>query len=251
MNSQAIIDSLALPLDARIDQRVPKKLFLEQGAPTAADKRAIQDGIEEVTWIAALKPVNIGVRAFKDGAREYLEVAVLLLYLRPDAKVARLVELVHRAIPYPLMLLTEHGGKVIISLAHKRASQAENAAVILDGPILEASLGDNSSDYQSAFMNSLRLADQPNRDLEALYGGWIERLQAFTAARLTGRYALTQTALEATARQLALEDHARITREIIGLRAKAAKEKQVNRRVDINLAIRRLEEELHVAEKKL
>lgn len=251
MKSQAIIDALALPVDARVDQRVPKKLFLEQGAPTAADKRAIQEGIEEVTWIAALKPVNIGVPAFKDDAREYLEVAVLSLSLRPHAKVARLVELVHRAIPYPLMLLTEHGGKVIVSLAHKRASQAVNAAVILDGPILEASLGGDSSDYQSVFMNSLRLADQPNQDLKALYSGWIERLQAFAAARLTGRYALTQTAPEATARQLALDDHARITREIVGLRAKAAKEKQVNRRVDINLAIKRLEEELHVAEKKL
>ena len=37
------------PADTRVEQRVPKKLLLEQGAPTSADKRRIQDGIEEVS----------------------------------------------------------------------------------------------------------------------------------------------------------------------------------------------------------
>ena len=52
--------STCLP-DARVDQRVPKKLLLEHGAPTAADKRQINDGIEELLWVAALKPTTIGV----------------------------------------------------------------------------------------------------------------------------------------------------------------------------------------------
>jgi hypothetical protein len=150
-----------------------------------------------------------------------------------------------------MLLAIEHADNVILSMAQKRASQAEAAAVVLDGAILEASMGVDSPEHQAAFLDSLRLADQPNSDLQALYAGWIERLQAFAAARLTGRYALTHTAQEAAARQIALDDHARIAREIAGLRAKAAKEKQVNRRVDINLAIQRLEDELHVAAKKL
>ncbi len=39
MNVAPVINALALPTDARVDQRVPKKLLLEQGAPTAADRR--------------------------------------------------------------------------------------------------------------------------------------------------------------------------------------------------------------------
>ena len=85
---------------------MPKKLLVEQGAPTAADKRQIQDGIEEMIWVAALKPTNIGVPAFRDDVREYLEIAVLTVALRPAAKPTRLIELIHRAIPYPLVLVT-------------------------------------------------------------------------------------------------------------------------------------------------
>ncbi len=65
MSLAPFIDTLALPPDARVDQRVPKKLLFEQGVPTAADKRKLQDGIEEIVWIAALKPNNIGVPFFQ------------------------------------------------------------------------------------------------------------------------------------------------------------------------------------------
>ena len=82
MNFAPIIDALALPPDARVDQRVPKKLLLEHGAPTAADKRQIQDGIEDMHWIAALKPTNIGVPDYRDDVREYLEIAVLTVTFR-------------------------------------------------------------------------------------------------------------------------------------------------------------------------
>ncbi len=89
-----VIAALAVPPDALIEQRVPKKLLLEQGAPTSGDKRQIQDGVEELMWVAALKPTNIGVPEYRDAVREYLEVAILSLTLRQKAKAPRLVELV-------------------------------------------------------------------------------------------------------------------------------------------------------------
>ena len=125
MSATTLIDALALPPDARVDQRVPKKLLLGQGAPTAADKRQITHGIEEMFGIAALKPTNIGVPEYRDAVREYLEIAVLTVALRPAAKPTRLIELIHRAIPYPVVLVAEHGDTVGLSLAHKRWSQGE------------------------------------------------------------------------------------------------------------------------------
>jgi len=120
MSFARIIDALAIPPEARVDQRVPKKLLVEQGAPTSADKRQIQDGIEELLWVAALKPTNIGVPAFRDEVREYLEVAVLSVTLRAEPKAGRLTELIHRAVPYPVVLIAVYGGAVSLSLAHKR-----------------------------------------------------------------------------------------------------------------------------------
>lgn len=73
MSSGAVADmiaALALPAETRVERRLPKKLLLEQGAQTASDKRQIQGGIEDLVWVAALKPNNIGVLSFRDGRIE-------------------------------------------------------------------------------------------------------------------------------------------------------------------------------------
>jgi hypothetical protein len=123
MTAETVIAALCLPADARVDQRVPKKLLVENGAPTAADKRQINDGIEELHWLAALKPANIGVPIFRDESREYLEVAILSASLRPGAKTPRLTELIHRAIPYPVFLILNEPLGLTLSLSHLRWSQ--------------------------------------------------------------------------------------------------------------------------------
>ena len=43
MTLESLISALALPTSCRVDQRVPKKLLVENGAPTPADKRLIND----------------------------------------------------------------------------------------------------------------------------------------------------------------------------------------------------------------
>ncbi len=86
MNGDSLIEALDLPAGSRVNQRVPKKLLLENGAPTTADKRIISDGVEELLWLAALKPTTIGVPDYRDDVREYLEIAVLRLTLRAAAK---------------------------------------------------------------------------------------------------------------------------------------------------------------------
>ena len=126
MKSFDLFAALALPDSALVDRRVPKTLLMENGAPTAADKRRILEDIEEIRWLAALKPTTVGVAEYRDAAREYLEIAVLQLILRSGASADRITELVHRAVPYPLLLVKRQADEVALSLVHKRWSQGGN-----------------------------------------------------------------------------------------------------------------------------
>ena len=251
MSFAPVIDALAIPPEALVEQRVPKKLLLEQGAPTAADKRRIQDGIEEMTWVAALKPTNIGVPAFKDAMREYLEIAVLAVVLRPAAKPPRLVELIHRAIPYPLVLLTDHSDTLSLSLAHKRWSQGEAEKVVIE-KVRQVPLHPGApSTEEAAFFASLAVSYLPARDLFALYAGLLDSMAALEAARITGRFAPPKSAERASAMREELDVHARLERDLAILCTRAHKEKQLNRRVELNLEIKRLEADLAATEKTL
>lgn len=252
MNAADVIAALNLPVSAQVQRRIPKKLLLENGAPTAADKRHINDGIEELFWIAALKPTTIGIPEYREVEREYLEIAVLRLTLRAGAKAVRLVELVHRAVPYPLLLLTEHAGQVVLSAAHKRWAQNEAGKTVLDGDVVAAEWESGSQPAHLAdFRKALALERQPHGTLRALYQGWVDVLIAFKAARLTGSFKPAADSEQAMARRQALLECEHLETEMARLRAAARKEKQMAQKVKLNMELKRIEAALASARGKL
>ena len=245
MNAAQLIAALDLPHQARVDQRVPKKLLLENGAPTAADKRIITDGVGELLWLAALKPTNVGVPEYRDAERHYLEIAVLRLTLRPQAKSGRLVELVHRAIPYPLLLIAEADEHTSLSLVHKRWAQNEADKTVLDGPITAVTDDDRlTQETWIAFCGQLNIGRQPRATLYHLYQGWTDTLLSLAAAMVTGTFSPTASPAQTDVRRHALNECERLEKEIARLRATAAKTKQIARLVDMNLQIKKLEAQL-------
>lgn len=183
--------------------------------------------------------------AFRDDVREYLEIAVVAVDFRSGAKGARLTELVHRAIPYPVLLIGSDTEGVAVSVAHKRHAQNEADKVVIERVVEVKGIQlEKLSEAEGAFLKSLLIADQPRQDLFAMYEGWLTRIEALTAARVSGPYVVSDEASSVARRRAALEAHSRLTREIAGLSAKAAREKQMNRRVTLNLEIQRLEIEI-------
>ena len=64
---------------------------------------------------------------------------------------------------------------------------------------------------------------------------------ALQAARVTGAFAVAANAEHAGLRRAALQECAKLDAEIARLRATAAKEKQMSRRVELNLELKRAE----------
>jgi hypothetical protein len=238
MMLEALISALALPASCRVDQRVPKKMLAENAAATAADKRNILDGIEEIQWIAALKPDNIGVAEFRDETRTYLELAVLSLVLRTGTRTARIAELVHRAIPYPVLLLISGDDGLGLSMAHIRQAQNEARNTVLDGQIVLATIPADHIGH--SFLQAMALPRQSRDDLFALYQSWIDKILALEAAQLTGNFTPSAGREQATARHLALQQCRELDARIASLRSTASKEKQLARQVAINLEIKEL-----------
>ena len=250
MTAEAIIAALQLPASARVDRRVPKKLLVEHGAPTPADRKRINEGVEEVQWIATLKPTTIGVPAWRDELREYSEIAVLSVTLRPDANSRGLESLIHRAVPYPVLLIVTEGSDVTLCLSPKRWSQSQPGAVVLDGNLVRVGMMDtDSEEIRGAFHEALALARQPRGDLCQLYQSWIDSLLALLAARMTGTFAMPNDPARSAARAAALRECSRLEAEINYLRSAAGKERQIAKQVELNLELKRAEA-AHLAARK-
>jgi superfamily II DNA or RNA helicase len=99
--------------------------------------------------------------------------------------------------------------------------------------------------------NGVSISKLPSRDLLTLYQGWIDCIAALKAAQVTGIFSSAGSPAKATARLDGLDNYSRLQREIALLRTQASKEKQMQRRVALNIEIRELEAELATTTKIL
>lgn len=262
MSIDAMIQALALPAQALVNKRVPKTLLLEHGAPTSADKRHISEGVEHITWVAAIKPTTAGIPAHVTDTHEYLEIAVLVVELKPEAKLPRLYELIHRAIPYPLVLVAAATDGVTLSLTHKRRALTGTDKVVIEPLELTEPLQLANPDATAqAFLASLALSTQPAGSLYAAYSGWRDCITALAAARLQAKvdpggnvaagFTLAPSTEVAEQRRQAVAEVQRLEAEVEALRKKAGKEKQMNRRIELNLEVKRLEGALSACRSRL
>jgi Domain of unknown function (DUF4391) len=252
-----LLAALALPPAALVQQRIPKKMLAENGAATLADRKLVQERIDVLTWHAALKPSTVGVAAFEDEQRSYLEVAVVSAKLRQDASpeanispslstsLRRVAELVHRAIPYPTLLLVEDGPQLAISTAHIRWAQREAERTVVDGELVMVPIQFGlpaATDGQAlaAFLAALALMNQPRTQLMDLYRGWMDTISAWQAVELTGHFKPSESAAQAAERRMALRVCKDLDVRIAAARSAASKEKQMARQVAANLEIKDL-----------
>ena len=255
MSVQALIEAFRLPPRALVAHRIPKKMLVEQGAPTAADKRLINDTVDELWWHAALKPGTIGVPASSGPDGEVIELALVSVQLKQesrDSQAQRLRQLIHRAIPYPVLLVASVSASetavVVLSLARKRASLGEAGKWVL-AETAETHAFDvvHATAVEVQFMSSLALDHMPRSallDLSALYQGYADRVTALAVAQVTGQFSATAVGATASAQRQALADRQQVLQQLSAVRSAAAKARQMNQRVALNLQIQRLQGDL-------
>lgn len=240
-----VYEYLALPDAAHLGKRVYKKLFFDNAELSAADRRAFTDDVETVTWQYTLKPATLPVNPYTDDERDYQEVAVVEIELRETKRAPRLAEIIHRTIPYPLLLVLVQNHGLAVSTAHKRASRAEHGAVVAE-EIQTTHWIDAKAPHttEQAFLGSLAVAQLPQAHYFALYDGWHQRLLAMACARLTGEFRLPSGAEQRQRRPERLTECHRLEGEITRLRAEIRKETRFNRQVELNTRIKQLEHQL-------
>ena len=190
MKSTDLFEAMRLPEAAKVERRVFKKYFLESNdiTLTTADRRVLTEDLDSVTWQYALRSDTVALRPFVDEAREYLEVAVLEVHLTARKNATRIADIMHRAIPYPVVLVLSEGDGFALSVAHKRLSRAEKDAIVADpalhGPWLDGTL----REHEHAFVASLVWSGLAQAHAFDLYTSIAARVLALVCAGVSGRF---------------------------------------------------------------
>ncbi len=249
----SILNYFNAPETCYLGKRVFKKLFYKNAALSAADKKALQDDVDTIVWQYTFKPATIPIQPYVDEQREYLEVALLQIDLKRDRRHNRLAEIIHRAIPYPLILVFHVEGKRLMSLAHKRFSQADKKTIVAENFQATGWLDvNNSTEPQASFLQSLDIAGWPHTHFFAFYNAAMERVLALAAAPHRERFSLERPPGLTFAEQVRiLKEIETVEQEKAELQRKIKQEKNLGTQVQLNIQIKQLRDRMTVLKNKL
>lgn len=225
-----IYNKLNIPDECRINRTVFKKMFYDNAALSKGDKDLFVDSIDKITWIYCLNQDNMNIPAYVTEEREYLEMEIIEVTLSKNNGIKRIAEIIMRAIPYPMLLIFCFEGKYQLWAAHQRFSLADNSKVTLEEPIFTEWQEENS-----ILWNRLNISKLRYTNFYDMYSDLIDAIAIFNASRLTDKEINGEDA-----RKL-LRRNAEIDSQIAALRAELKKATEFNRKMEINLKIKKLE----------
>ncbi|BAK98110.1 hypothetical protein OBV_09120 [Oscillibacter valericigenes Sjm18-20] len=225
--------ALKIPATCKVDNVIYKKLFYENADLSAAGKKLFTENVDKITWRYSLKPDNCFVKPYKDEVREYGEVEIIETALTRQAGEKRIAEIIMRTIPYPMLLVLKYEESVQLWAAHQRNSQNDSEKNVLEEPVCTAWLDSAELEKLSAALNFQKLR---NGNFYELYSDMVDGISMFNAHQS----GVAEVANGDEARALLAQRQA-AEAKIAALRAELKKETQFNRKVELNMEIKRLE----------
>lgn len=208
------------PKQATFGRVLPKNKIYEHSGANTRLKDLFVEQVEQIVWQYKLAPETINL-PLKPGVPE---IQVFRIVLKTAVLSVDVLKCIDGAVQFPIIFELEYEGKIKIIAAYKRPSEADATKWVV-------------SDYFStAWMpaNSPRVDMPVVLDLAVLYESLLQRLIPLAPRDQESFSALVERLEGVRAKQ----------REIEKVRAKLAKEKQFNRKVEINAALRQLNNEL-------
>lgn len=158
---------LGLPASVHQPGRLPKKTLVEQAASQTVDSALITRAVSGASVEAVLRADNLKVPSYVDEQRRVDDIAVFHVALSDAASPAdmtRLVELLHRSMPRPLILFLNSprvGASISLALTHINLSDPDRATSVIEQSIVVP--------LQRVPRDALRIDNLNRTDLWALY----------------------------------------------------------------------------------
>lgn len=225
-----IYDKLNIPDECKISRTVFKKMFYENAALSKGDKDLFVNSIDKVTWIYCLNQDNMNISAYTTEEREYLEIEIMEVALSENKGIKRIAEIIMRSIPYPMLLIFSFEDKYQVWTAHQRFNLADNSKTTLEEPICT-----EWQDVDSNLWDRLNISSFRYTNFLDMYSDIVDAVAVFNAEKLTKEEISGEEAREL------LRRNAEIDNQITALRAELKKATEFNKKMEINMKIKKLE----------
>ena len=206
---------LALPQQTEFNKRIPKQKFYGHINSNAAIKSQFAAQVKTIYWRNKIAASTLNIAA----GSMMLELEVFEINLNTPNISESVLRQIDMAIPYYILFLLEHNGKYQAAIAFKEITESKNIKV-------------NNYYYTNWFDEKDLLLKMEGLSVDSVYENFVRQI--------AGEY-LNRQSEETLKQSIAIVDEkAKLQKQIAALQNKIRKEKQFNKKVELNMKLKKL-----------
>lgn len=198
----------------------------------AADKQFLQDSVQSIYMLASLKTDNTHIAVYEDDKELYQEIQFLYVKTKDKGDSTKIYKMLAHLLPYPLVILADEPDSFTIYTGRFEKLSTGFLKLVNVYP---------SSVYQDEnleeVLQQISLIDLPRQNLKTFYDGLRDEIATATAKSQYGEAVGNITGEEK-------DQLDALKKQIEDLRGQIKKERQLNRKINMQMNLKKLKDEL-------
>lgn len=231
LETKDIIKWWKFPSATIINRNLPKTQIYPH-MKNAADKQFLQDSVQSIYMLASLKTDNTHIAVYEDDKELYQEIQFLYVKTKGKGDSTKIYKMLAHLLPYPLVILADEPDSFTIYTGRFEKLSTGFLKLVNVYP---------SSVYQDEnleeVLQQISLIDLPRQNLKTFYDGLRDEIATATAKSQYGEAVGNITGEEK-------DQLDALKKQIEDLRGQIKKERQLNRKINMQMKLKKLKDEL-------
>lgn len=231
LETKDIIKWWKFPSATIINRNLPKTQIYPH-MKNAADKQFLQDSVQSIYMLASLKTDNTHIAVYEDDKELYQEIQFLYVKTKGKGDSTKIYKMLAHLLPYPLVILADEPDSFTIYTGRFEKLSTGFLKLVNVYP---------SSVYQDEnleeVLQKISLIDLPRQNLKTFYDGLRDEIATATAKSQYGEAVGNITGEEK-------DQLDALKKQIEDLRGQIKKERQLNRKINMQMKLKKLKDEL-------
>ena len=231
LETKDIIKWWKFPSATIINRNLPKTQIYPHMKNTA-DKQFLQDSVQSIYMLASLKTDNTHIAVYEDDKELYQEIQFLYVKTKDKGDSTKIYKMLAHLIPYPLVILTDEPDSFTICTGRfeKLSTGFLKLVNVYPSPVYQ-------DENLEEVLQQISLIDLPRQNLKTFYAGLRDEIATATAKSQYGEAVGNITGEEK-------DQLDALKKQIEDLRGQIKKERQLNRKIDMQMKLKKLKDEL-------
>ena len=197
-----------------------------------ADKQFLQDSVQSIYMLASLKTDNTHIAVYEDDKELYQEIQFLYVKIKDKGDSTKIYKMLAHLIPYPLVILPDGPDSFTIYTGRfeKLSTGFLKLVNVYPSPVYQ-------DENLEEVLQQIPLIDLPRQNLKTFYDGLRDEIATATAKSQYGEAVGNITGEEK-------DQLDALKKQIEDLRGQIKKERQLNRKIDMQMKLKKLKDEL-------